>query len=36
VSEGIPTRKIAIRSGTVINRLWLFIFLRVALWSKVY
>jgi hypothetical protein len=26
VSEGIPTRKMAIRSGTVINRLWLFIF----------
>src|SRR5713226_6759087 len=28
VSEGIPTRKMAIRSGTVINRLWLFIFFK--------
>src|SRR5712691_4538140 len=26
VSEGIPNRKMAIRSGTVMNRLWLFIF----------
>src|SRR5713101_2535812 len=36
VSEGIPNRKMAIRSGTVMNRLWLFIFFGTKLWSKVY
>ena len=36
VREGIPTRNIAIRSGTVIHRLWLFIFFETPLWSKLY